>query len=668
MSFAAARSQDADDALQHVARGLARDPAAALAQLGALLADNPHSVYGRQLKAVALRLLARAPEALAVLEPLVAEHPGFAEAQYELGLCLRALGRLAESAEALRRAVTLKGDFAPAWKSLGDALLAQDNKTEGEAALGQFAALSARDPQLRRALQALQQGQLALAEQLCRDYLKRRPADVTAIRLLAELGLKLGRYADAEKLLSRCLELAPDFLLARYNYTFALIRLGRHQQALAELDTLLAAEADNPNYLILKGATLVRLARYDEALAIYERLLAQSDSQPQVQLSYGHTLKTVGRQAQAIAAYRRAAALDPELGEAWWSLANLKTVQFDSADLAAMRDCLNMPAKSVEQRAQLLFALGKACEDAALHEESFAHYAEGNRLRRTTLHYSTAENAERTDATIELFTPEFLAARADFGCEKSDPIFIVGLPRSGSTLIEQILASHSQIEGTMELPDVIAMSRRLGGRRDMREKSRYPGVLAELSPAQWAALGEEYLERTRVQRRGKPFFIDKMPNNFAHIGFIHLMLPNAKIIDARRHPIACCFSNFKQHFARGQRFSYELGELGAYYRDYLRLMDHFDAVLPGRVLRVQYEDTVADLEGQVRRLLDYCGLPFEQACLDFHNNKRAVHTASSEQVRRPVYRDALSQFRPFLPQLQPLIDALGPEVMARYPL
>ncbi|HEY8567899.1 tetratricopeptide repeat-containing sulfotransferase family protein, partial [Microbulbifer sp.] len=474
-------AQSTDTALQRIAQELAREPAAALAQLRALLADNPQSVYGRQLQAVALRLLARVPEALAVLEPLVREHPGFAEAQYELGLCLRALGRLAESAEALRRAVTLRGDFAPAWKSLGDALLALDKTAEGEAALGQFAALTARDPQLRRALQALQQGQLALAEQLSRDYLKRRPADVTAIRLLAELGLKLGRYADAEKLLSRCLELAPEFLLARYNYAFALIRLGRHAQALDELERLLNAEPDNPNYLILKGATLVRLARYDEALAIYEQLLAQSDAQPQVQLSYGHTLKTVGRQAEAIAAYRRAAALDPELGEAWWSLANLKTVKFDTVDAAAMRDCLAQPAKSVEQRAQLLFALGKACEDVGDYAESFRHYADGNRLRRGTLHYSAQENTERTDSAIELFTPQFFAARADLGCIASDPIFIVGLPRSGSTLVEQILASHSQIEGTMELPDVIAMARRLGGRKDMREQSRYPGVLAELS-------------------------------------------------------------------------------------------------------------------------------------------------------------------------------------------
>lgn len=657
-----------ETSLRDIARQLRSDPARALAALETEQAHAPASIYGRQLKAAALRLLGRIDEAVALLQPLVAEHPGFAEARYELGLCQQARGDLAGAVQQLRAALAVRADFAPAWKALADSLLAQGDDEQGQQALHQFAALTTANPALRQAMAALAEGRLAEAEQLTRAVLKQAPADVTAIRLLADLGIRLGRYQDAALLLGRALELAPGFLLARYNLAFALMRMGKNTEALAELDRLLAAEAGNPNYSILKAATLVRLARYEEAIALYEQLLGQQQQQPRVQLSYGHTLKTLGRQAEAIAAYRAAARQDPQLGEAWWSLANLKTVKLGTADLAAMQASLAQPSKSIEQLSQLHFALGKGFEDQQHADEAFAHYAEGNRLRRATVHYSVAENCQRTDAAINLFTPSFFAGRAGQGCEAPDPIFIVGLPRSGSTLVEQILASHSQIEGTMELPDVIAMARRLGGRKDLRQQSAYPGVLETLSAAHWRELGEEYLARTRVQRSGKRFFIDKMPNNFQHIGFIHLMLPNARIIDARRHPIACCFSNFKQHFARGQRFSYQLDELGAYYRDYLRLMDHFDSVLPGRVLRVQYEDTVADLEGQVRRLLDYCGLAFEDSCLSFHQNTRAVHTASSEQVRQPVYRDALTQFRPYLPHLASLVQALGPDVMNRYPL
>lgn len=654
--------------LRQVAELLRQQPQQALLLLEQHLQHQPGSVYAKQLKAAALRLLERPAEALSLLAPLLVEHPGFADAHFEQGLCLRASGLLEQSIVALRRALALKADFAPAWKALADALLAAEKNQEGESALAQYAALTTRQPALRAATVALASGHIAQAEQGVRDYLKHDPVDVTAIRLLADIGMKLGRYVDAELLLSRALELAPEFLLARYNRAFALIRIGRHEDALLELDQLLSVEADNPNYLILKAATLVRLARYHDALSLYRRLLAQDDRQPRVHLSYGHTLKTVGEQTEAIQSYRRAVELDPQLGEAWWSLANLKTVHFNEVDKTAMTASLSLPAKADDQRAQLYFALGKACEDTHQTQQAFDAYAEGNRLRRPLLQYLPEENRARTEATVKLFTPEFLAQNLNLGCPAPDPIFIVGLPRSGSTLIEQILASHSQIEGTMELPDVIAMARRLGGRKDMREVSRYPQVLAELNPNQWRELGEEYLARTQIQRHGKPFFIDKMPNNFLHIGLIHLMLPNAKIIDARRHPIACCFSNFKQYFARGQRFTYSLEELGAYYRDYLQVMDHFDQVLPGRILRVQYEDTVDDVEAQVRRLLNYCELPFEAGCLEFHNNKRAVHTASSEQVRRPVYSDALTHFRQFIPHLNPLIEALGQDVMARYPL
>jgi len=375
----------------------------------------------------------------------------------------------------------------------------------------------------------------------------------------------------------------------------------------------------------------------------------------------------VGRQADSVAAYRKALEPAPTLGEAWWSLANLKTVKFTNADLAAMAAALETPDLSDDDRLHLRYALGKAHEDAGLWDAAFEHYAAGAAIRRKQLDYDPDENASDTARTKAVFTPAFVAARAGQGCLAPDPIFIVGLPRSGSTLVEQILASHSMVEGTMELPDLIVMARRLGGKTATRAESSYPESLADLSPDDLKALGEEFLDRTRIQRKtDKPFFIDKMPNNFAHTGLIHLILPNARIIDARRHPLGCCFSGFKQHFARGQAFSYSLADIGRYYADYVELMAHFDAVLPGRVHRVIYERMIADPEGEIRALLDHCGLPFEDACLSPHQNDRAVRTASSEQVRQPIFKNAVEHWQKFESHLEPLKQALGP-VLDAYP-
>ncbi|MEQ9465719.1 MAG: sulfotransferase [Haliea sp.] len=522
-------------------------------------------------------------------------------------------------------------------------------------------------PVLRKAMDALLDGRIGETERLCRQFLQRYPADVTAIRLLADVAIKLGRWADAENLLVRCLELAPDFHLARYNYAFVLSRQTHYEQALIELEALLQDE-DNPSYRTLQAATLVRLGHFEQAIAIYERLLADAPRQPKVYLSYGHALKTVGRQDESIAAYRTAIRLAPELGEAYWSLANLKTVSLTDDELEAMRSALGKPGLQAEDAAQLSFALAKALEDRGQYDQAFTHYAEGNEVRRRQSTYSAAAQHEKIQRTIRCQDAPFFAQRAGSGCRARDPIFIVGLPRAGSTLLEQILASHSLVEGTQELPDIIAMARRLGGKPQPGERSRYPEILEDLSPGELRELGEEYLHRTRRYRGTAPIFIDKMPNNFEHIGLIHLMLPDAKIIDARRHPLACCFSGFKQYFARGQRFSYSLSDIGHYYRDYVALMDHYDKVLPGRVHRVQYEELVVDFESQVRKLLNYCGLEFEVGCLSFHENQRAVRTASSEQVRQPVFTDAVEHWRHFLPHLGPLVAALGPEVMARYPI
>ncbi|MFL6861614.1 MAG: sulfotransferase [Allosphingosinicella sp.] len=525
-------------------------------------------------------------------------------------------------------------------------------------------AAAKRSPELLRAGQALVDNQLAVAEPILRRRLAADPLDVAAIRMLAEVAGRLGRYRDAEALLRRALELAPDFTAARANLATALYRQNRPAEAVDVLEGIAESESDVLGHRNLKAAALSRIGGYEEAIRLYQKVLEYRPEQPKVWMSFGHVLKTVGRTADGVAAYRRAIGLAPTLGEAWWSLANLKIVRLEPADVAAMEAALRRPGLADADRLHLHFALGKALEDAGEAERAFGHYAEGNRLRRAELDYDADEVTAHVDRSIALLTPAFLAARAGGGCPAPDPIFVLGMPRAGSTLVEQILASHPLVEGTMELPDIPMLARRLSG---PREEERYAERLAALTPEERRALGEEYLERTRVHRReDRPFFIDKMPNNWVHAGLIHLILPNARIVDARRHPLDCGFSNFKQHYARGQGFSYALSDMGRYYADYVRLMAHVDALLPGRVHRVIHERLLDDPESEVRALLAFLGLDFDPACLAFHENKRAVRTASSEQVRRPINREGVGQWRAFEPWLGPLKDALGP-VLDAYP-
>jgi len=513
-------------------------------------------------------------------------------------------------------------------------------------------------PRLIEAALALHDNRLSDAEPLLKAHLKADPFDVAAMRMLAELAGRIGRYKDAESLLRRAVELAPGFTAARANLALVLYRLNRPSEALAELDLVLGEDPDNVGHANLKAAALARVGGFDEAIRLYEAVLAVATEQPRVWLSYGHMLKTVGRQADGVAAYRRTLALAPGLGEAWWSLANLKTVRFDDADIAAMEAQLERGELSDEDRFHLDFALGKAMEDRKQAAAAFAHYDAANRLRRAKVNYSADENEGFVDRSVALYTRDFLDARGGQGCAAADPIFVIGMPRAGSTLIEQILSSHPLVEGTSELPDIPALSRQTGG---------YPQGVAELDPDRLREMGEEYLRRAAVQRQtDRPYFIDKLPNNWAHLPLIHLILPNAKIIDARRHPLGCCFSNFKQHYARGQLFSYSQEDLGRYYRGYVRLMAHMDAVRPGLVHRVFYEAMVDDTEAQVRALLAALGLDFDPACLEFHKTERAVRTASSEQVRQPIFRDGTEAWMLFDSWLAPLKAALG-DVLSEYP-
>jgi tetratricopeptide (TPR) repeat protein len=511
-------------------------------------------------------------------------------------------------------------------------------------------------PRLIEAAMAMHDNRLDVAERILKPHLKDDPLDVRAIRMLAELAARIGRLRDSETLLRRALEIAPAFTAARANLAVVLGRLGRPAEAMELLDELFSAEPDAIGHLNLKAATLGRLGDFEEAIGVYARVIERAPRQPRVWVSYGHMLKTVGRLDEGIAAYRRAIELKPTLGEAWWSLANLKTVCFTAADVEAMRSALARPDLRDDDRFHLDFALGKALHDAGRFDEAFAHYSAGNALRRRHHPARVGGVAGIVERSVELFDREVLTAPG--GCAAPDPIFIVGMPRAGSTLIEQILASHSLVEGTSELPDLPAIARQVG---------RYPASATALDAEARTAAGEAYLERTSVQRRtDRPFFIDKLPNNWMYAPFIHLVLPNAKIIDARRHPLGCCLSNFRQHFARGQDFTYDLGDLGQYYAAYVRLMAHMDAVLPGRVHRVIYERMVDDTEAEVRALLDHIGLEFEPSCLAFYETQRAVRTPSSEQVRQPIYRAATEEWQAYDEHLGELRTALG-AVLDCYP-
>ena len=654
-------------ALRHAVRLLASRPDLAEAQAREILMVVPGNAQASLVLGQACAAQDNWQAARDILGTLCRSQTQDAAAHAELGTVLIRLGDTIGAIAALERAVALSPKLAGAWRDLGDQRLLAGDTKGAEHAYARHILASVNDPHLLEAARALCDNRLAVAERLLRDFLKQHPTDVAAIRMLAETGSRLGRYEDAERLLERCLELAPNFRMARQNYATVLYRQNKAADALAAAERLLEEEPGNAGVRALKAAALGQIGEYGKAVENYEQLLKEQPAQPKAWMSYGHALKALGRQNDCIAAYRRSVALLQSLGEAWWSLANLKTLQFTRDDIAAMQMQLARPELNDEDRWHLHFALGKALEDEESYSCSFEHYREGNRLCRLALDYDPGEITNHVNRSCAFFTRAFFEARSGWGSPAPDPIFVVGLPRAGSTLVEQILASHVLVEGTMELPDIISTARRLGGKMKRSDRSDYPEVLANLDSNAVRELGEEYLARTRIHRRlARPFFIDKMPNNFAHTGLIHLILPNAKIIDVRRHPMACGFSLYKQHFARGQGFSYDLDDIARYYTDYVNLMAHFDAVLPGRIHRVFYEMLIADFEGEVRRLLAYCALPFEERCLKFHENARPVRTASSEQVRQPIFTDGIERWRHYETWLEPLKSGLA-HVLSDYP-
>jgi len=607
--------------------------------------------------AVAQRCLHRIPDATATLSRLERIHPEYPRLYQERGRCQLAMGAATQAIEAFEQAVKMSPALVASWKSLLSLYLMSHQTAAARHAGSQLAELAKLPPEILTAHTMYADNELRDAERLLREYLLAHGPQKEAMRLLAQIGLRLDAVGDAEVLLEKVVALDPDYDAARYDYATVLLKRHKHAQAREQLDKLLRKGPSNRNYRALLASVYAGFGDHERALPLYREILLETPDDADLHLSVAHGLKSLGRTPEAIDAYRTAAAKRPRYGEAYWSLANLKTFRFGEDDVARMREDEASPELRIEDRYHLCFALGKALEDAAQYAESFSYYERGNALKKAECRYRPEPLERNARLQAAVCTRDFFASRQGFGCNSPAPIFVVGLPRSGSTLIEQILASHSQVEATMELADIPRLVQDLEARA--RSKSGYPGILGELGRGEFARVGEDYLSLTRMYRKGKPFFIDKMPNNFRHLGLIHLMLPNAKIIDARRAPMACCFSNFKQLFASGQQFTYSLEDIGRYYRMYVEQMTHWDQVLPRPILRVQHEDVVHDLEASVRRILDFCGLEFQQSCLDFHETQRTIHTASSEQVRQPLNRDGVDQWRRYEPWLGPLKDALG---------
>jgi tetratricopeptide (TPR) repeat protein len=637
--------------------------AEALGATDALLVTVPENRDVLYLRALAQRMLGDIPAALATLTGLERLHPRFSRLYQERGQCYVALKQAPQAIDAFLRAVHINAALPVSWNML-QGLFRMTRQTENAAdAAAHVATLNKLPPEVVTATALFSDGELAEAESIIRAFLLKQGHHVEAMRLLARIGIERDVLDDAQLLLEAVLDLTPDYHAARFDYAQVLIKRHLHPSAHEEAEKLLAADPANRNYRTLHALTCVGLGLHERAIELYRELLTGATQPADLHLSIAHSLKTLGRREEAIAEYRAAAAARAGYGDVYWSLANLKTYRFPDEELQQMTTAES--AAALVDRYHLCFALGKALEDRAQYEKSFEYYARGNALKRAESHYRPEVLELNTRLQIEVCTPELFARHEDSGARAADPIFIVGLPRSGSTLIEQILASHSAVEGTHELADIPRIVVDLKGRDSDLDNPRYPALLAGMSPEDLRRLGEKYLTDTRIYRSGKPRFIDKMPNNFRHIGLIHLMLPNAKIIDARREPMACCFGNLKQLFAQGQEFTYSVEDIARYYRTYLDLMRHWDAVLPGRVLRIQHEEVVDDLAGTVRRLLDYCELEFEPACVEFHKTERSVRTASSEQVRQPIYREGLDQWRHYEPWLQPLREALG-DALTRY--
>jgi tetratricopeptide (TPR) repeat protein len=622
----------------------------------ATLADVPGEPNVSALLGAALNRQGRGAEAEPLLRRALVDLPQYAKGHEELGRALLQLGRADEAIGLLRQAIALDPKLQSAQLALVHALAEAGQAGEADAAMQAFLRADPARELLARAAECHRDGKLEEAEGFYRQILARDPKHVEALRLLALIAMQSEHYGQAEQLLKRAVEVAPDFLAGWVDLSRAQLERLDLAAASASIGRAALLNPRSASVQVHVANVEARSGRHEQAVETYRRAAELNPQSIAPQLGLGNTLKTIGRQAEAIEAYRRATRLRPQASEAWWSLSNLKTFRFEDAEIAELeRQCARSDLGD-ETRVQFSFALAKALEDRGEHARAFERYAEGNRTRRALEHYDPVRTEVINERIRSVFDGEFLARHAGAGDPDPAPIFVVGLPRSGSTLIEQILSSHSMVDATHELPEVGRLIHKIG--RDRQQRDAYPEAVREFDDEAWAGLGRAYIQDTRVYRRMAPRFIDKNPNNFPSVGLLALALPNARVINARRHPLDTCLSCYTQLFARGQPFTYDLTELGEYYLEYNKMMAHWHAVLPGRVLDVQYEDMVADHAGETRRLLEYCGLPWEDSCLRYWETERAIRTASSEQVRLPIYETSVSRWRHYERELAPLIAIL----------
>jgi tetratricopeptide (TPR) repeat protein len=622
-----------------------------------------HHIEIWYLIAVAQRYAKAYPKALISINELFKLDGSHSRAHQEQGYINLALKKTIQAKASFENAIKINPSLVASWQELIQIYRDAEQMDEVQKCANQLSKLKKLPPALLAVTELMHEGKLVQAEEICRHFLQSNKRHVDGMCLLAEIGIELKVYDDAEFLLASALELAPSHMYARSQYLNLLLRLGKYKAAEQQADKLLSEQPENLSFKVAKANVLTGLGKVEQAITLFEQVIAKDNQVAGFYLQLGHALKAKGDIEKAVAAYQQAYFIKPNYGDAFWSLANTKTYRFSDAEITQMQAQQDDSDLALVDKIQLYFATGKALEDRQEYGQAFQAYEQGNILQHAHNGFDINKIEQQVAEQMKYCTNELFESRGHLGLNSPDPIFIVGLPRAGSTLLEQILASHSQVDGTMELHNILGLASRLRGKNKNQSnvENQYPKNLGEINPDYFKRFGQQFIDETQVYREQAPLFIDKMPNNFLHIGLIKLMLPNAKIIDARRSAMACCFSGFKQLFAEGQDFSYNLEDIGRYYQAYLQLMLHWDDVLPDFVLTVNHEDVVDDLETQVRRMLDFCGLPFEQSCLDFHKTKRNIKTPSSEQVRQPIYKSATEQWRYFEQYLAPLKKVINIE-------
>ena len=629
----------------------------ALNILEIILSKYPDHIDSLYLAAVSSRYLKKYDESKTYILKLLSHAPDMGRAYQELGHLNKSTGNNSDAIINFRQACELNPALIGSWKSLYE-LFKDTNKQASDHALEQLTKLKKLPTILLYVDQIMNEDRLGVAEIKCREFLKVNPTHTYAMSQLAEIASRLGHYNDAEFLLEKATSFDPDNSDLRMKYLMVLRKTQKFSKSSEQVNILCQKFPNNPLFELQKAIELMQGGDNASAINIFENIIKQSPNNFSALTSKGHAEKTLGETGKAIKSYQDAYRIKPNHGEAFFSLSNLKTYSFSDSEIELMKTQLERVDLSFKEKAYFHFALAQGYELNKDFDKSFYHFKSGNQIKNNQSKYSIEGMNKEIDEQINICNKSFFESLGEGGCTSKDPIFIVGLPRSGSTLIEQILASHSMIDGTLELPNILSLAHSLRGDDVYGKKGNYPRVINHLSDEQRYLFGDSYINETSIHRKSAPMFTDKMPNNFRHIALIHSILPNAKIIDARRYPLDCCFSMFKQLFAQGQEFTYGLKEAACYYNSYVKLMNHWDDVLPGKILRVSNEDVIDDLESQVRRILKYLELPFEESCISFYQTERSVRTASSEQVRQPINKKGQGRWRPYSKHLKPLVDAL----------